>query len=106
MHVELGRRRASVRVTNLQVEDYFTLFNSFTDASLQPSVPATVSFIIEWQGGDTAITIGDGVNFEAEVFEGTVSVHWTAHEDGFAFSSLTSRTEFAEIGRERNGRFL
>jgi hypothetical protein len=68
-------------------------------------VPATVSFVIEWRGADTAVEIGDGVNFRATMFEATASIHWTAHEDGFAFVSRASQTEFAEAGRERNGRF-
>lgn len=64
-----------------------------------------MSFTIHWKGGGKAVHIGDGVNFRATVFEDTASIHWSAHEKGFSFVSKTSTSNFAEIGREHNGRF-
>ena len=47
VHVDLEEATAAMRVSNADVEDYHTLKNALLDG---PSDPASVSFVIRWQG--------------------------------------------------------
>jgi len=97
--IDLGGVRASWRLTNFPVPDFF------------PGVvdlPATVSMDIEWSGRTADTKIGDFVaGFAGEYHECGATTTWSAQEPGFSFlSTATTVRRFAEIGRERNGRFF
>ena len=103
-----GAGRAELKVSNLAVEDYFTLGNSFRDG---PSVPATVSFDVVWTGPVTRrVNVRDAANdFVGNFAENQATVSFSATEEGFQFQSApasTSTSVFAEFGHERNGTFF
>src|SRR5262249_24376889 len=64
-----GAGRAELKVSNLALEDYFTLGNSFRDG---PSVPATVSVDVVWTGDVTRrVNVNDAANGFAGEFAET-----------------------------------
>ena len=109
VHVDLGRATATMRVTNADVEDYHTLKNALLDG---PSDPASVSFVIRWQGVNARVEVRDfELGFAGQFIEDSATVEWSASvpSTGFSFNSdpaTTSKTVFAEIGSERNGVFF
>jgi hypothetical protein len=108
VHQPSGDGFASMRVSNLGVEDYFNLANALADG---PSVEATASFAVRWVGPVTrTVNVSDPATAFAGLFrEDQARVSWSASEDGFAFLSdpaSTSTTVFAELGHEHNGRFF
>jgi hypothetical protein len=97
--IELGTVRASWRLTKFPIPDFL------------PGVvdlPATVSMDIEWSGRTADTKIRDFVaGFAGEYHECSATITWSAQEPGFSFvSNATTVQRFAEIGRERNGRFF
>ncbi len=103
-----GAGQAEMQVSNLALEDYFTLGNAFKDG---PSVPATVSFDVVWTGDVTRrVNVNDAANgFAGEFAETPATITWSASENGFTFTSnaaSTSTSVFAEVGHERNGIFF
>jgi hypothetical protein len=107
VRVNLGAGRASLNVADRDVEDYGTIVNALLDG---PSVPANVSFRIEWSGENRVADLIDPVNrFTGRYIENSATIEWSAREEGFTFVSdpaETTTTEFALIGRERNGVFF
>jgi hypothetical protein len=105
--VNLDRARARMHVSALEVEDYHDLFNALADG---PSVPARVWFDIRWHGVNRRVSIRDATNrFAGRYIEDTATISWRAEERGARFRSdpaSTSVSEFAVIGRERNGVFF
>lgn len=106
VEIEIEDREARMRVSNLEIPDYFTVANALADGAKMGEIDGTVSFEIHWSGGGASKTITDGANFEAVVVENSATTWWSGSEKGFSFESQTFRLEFAEIGRERNGAFL
>jgi hypothetical protein len=98
-----------MRVNNADVEDYHTLKNALLDG---PSDPASVSFVIRWQGVKARVEVQDfELGFAGRFIEDSATVEWSASvpSTGFRFRSdpaATSKTTFAEIGSERNGVFF
>ena len=107
VRVDLEDARASMLVSSLEVEDYHDINNALADG---PSVPARVWYQIHWRGVQKRITVRDPVNqFFGRYIEDTATVGWRAERRGVRFVSdpaRTSITEFALIGRERNGVFF
>ena len=109
VHVDLERATATMRVNNADVEDYHTLKNAVLDG---PSDPASVSFVIRWQGVKARVEVDDfDLGFAGRFIEDSATVEWSASvpSTGFSFTSdpaTTSQTVFAEIGSERNGVFF
>ena len=107
--VDLHRATATMRVSNADVEDYHTLKNAVLDG---PSDPASVSFVIRWQGETARVEVRDfELGFAGQFIEDSATVEWSASvpSTGFSFTSdpaTTSKTVFAEIGSERNGVFF
>ena len=95
---DLGRVTASLRLENVSIPDTI------------PDVPSTVSLDMEWSGKTARVTVEDLVNgFAGNYRECRATIAWSAKEAGFSFVSDaagTSVTRFAELGRERNGRFF
>jgi len=100
VEIDLGRVRASFRVADFPLVDTIP----------SPNPAATVSFDMEWSGETADLKVSDLVNgFAGEYHECSATIEWTAQESGFTFASDpagTSTTRFAEIGRERNGKFF
>lgn len=94
----------SLDVERLALFDYFSVNNALSDG---PSIDATVSYHMRWAPGGTSLTIDDGkFHFAGRRTSATIS--WSAHESGFRFQSSpahTTVTNFALLGRERNGVF-
>jgi hypothetical protein len=105
VNVDFQAGKAEMRVSHLDIEDYFNLPNSLKDGQ---SIPATVAFDVVW-GGDVTrrLDVRDPAHgFEGRFKEQPATVVFAAKEDGFTFVSNpanTTRNLFAEIGRERNG---
>jgi hypothetical protein len=99
--IDLGRVRASLRLTDFSTGD--------TIPGPAP-VPATITLDMQWSGATADIEVRDLVHgFAGEYHECHATISWSAEESGFSFVSApadTSVTRFAEIGRERNGRFF
>lgn len=85
--------------------DYFSINNALSDGN---SIDAEVSYSIRWSEHGTPLTIDDGVNFHFDGRQTKGFISWSAHEAGFSFRSdpaNTTITNFALVGRERNGVF-
>jgi hypothetical protein len=103
-HGEFGEGD-SLDVEKLALFDYFSVGNALNDG---PSVDATVAYHMRWASGGTSLTIDDGKQFHFAGRRTTSTISWSAHEAGFRFQSSpahTTLTNFALIGRERNGVF-
>jgi hypothetical protein len=104
-------RRAIFEVKDLPVIDTFQFANPF-------SVPATVSFKIEWEATGPPVELGSGNTVPATdpaAFLGTFARarstgQFSGAELGFSFVSKrgasTDPRGYAQIGTERNGVFL
>ena len=96
---------ANLDVDGLALFDYFNLNNALSDGN---SANATVSYQIRWKSGGTPLTIDDGANFHFHGRQTKGFISWSAREAGFSFKSdpaNTTVTNFALVGRERNGVF-
>ena len=90
---------------DLPLFDYFSLNNALSDGN---SVDARVSYEIRWSHDGTPLTIDDGANFRFKGRQTEGFITWSAHEKGLSFESdpaSTTLTNFALVGRERNGVF-
>lgn len=107
VEVDLDDAKASINLTDVDVEDYHDLFNALKDG---PSVPANVSFHIRWSGVKQRVHLHDNQKkFDAQLIVDTATMGWSARRKDFKFVSdpaNTSTTVFAAIGRERNGVFF
>ena len=108
VHVEDGEDfedGGSLHVRNLALFDYFNLNNALADGN---SIDASVSYNLRWSEDGTPLTIDDGVDFHFKGRSTKGFISWSAKEAGFEFHSSeasTTTTNFALIGRERNGKF-
>jgi len=96
---------ASLDVNGLALFDYFSINNALSDGD---AIDATVSYNIRWSEDGTPLTIDDGSNFHFRGRQTKGFISWSAHEAGFSFQSdpaSTTTTNFALVGRERNGVF-
>lgn len=107
VRVNFGAGEASIKVADLDLEDYGNIVNALMDG---PSVPAMASYHIRWHGVNRVDEVSDPVNhFQGRFIENSATIEWSASEEGFTFVSDpadTTTTEFALIGRERNGVFF
>ena len=92
---------------NLETRDFHNIVNTLNRG---PSVPADVSFRMRWSGVTARVNVRDETNqFVGSYIEDTATVSWSSKQEGFKFVSdpaSTSKSLFAEIGRERNGVFF
>jgi hypothetical protein len=93
-------------VERLALFDYFSVGNALNDG---PSIDATVAYHMRWAPGGTSLTIDDSkFKFHFAGRRTSATISWSAHESGFRFQSSpahTTVTNFALVGRERNGVF-
>lgn len=106
--VRLDARRgtASFRLRNYAIPDFHNFENSLASG---PSVPAHVSFDIEWIGPTKPFRIDrPSQQFRGDFRAGTVTAAWSSVQDGFSFRSAppsNTTSVFAAVGHERNGVF-
>jgi hypothetical protein len=101
---DVARGTATLRVRDLAVPDYHDVESSLKDG---PTVPATVSFDVEWGPVIARAPRRD----EAEVWGGEFvetesRIAWSARQEGFAYQSdpaSTSTTVWGVVGRQRSG---
>jgi hypothetical protein len=104
----LGAGDASLKVDDLATKDFGNLINDLHHGS---SVPATVSFDVEWtrKGSPTQLR-NSAQGFRGEFVETLqATIAWSAQEAAFTFVSdpaETSQIGFGELGREHNGVFF
>ena len=96
---------ARLAVDELALFDYFSVNNALSDGN---SDDAKVSYDIRWAEDGHPLNIDDGANFHFAGRQTNGFISWSAHKAGFSFRSdpaSTTVTNFALIGRERNGVF-
>jgi len=101
-------RGATMRIDDLNLIDYHTLANSFTDGALSGEEKAHVSYVASWSGSGAPSAMDDGANFRYLGIDTTVSIVWAAKKQGFRFESdpaSTSVSNFALLANEVNGVF-
>jgi len=107
--VNLGDGSAVMQATNLSVLHFGDFGNSLFGRGVPP-VPATVSFTVRWSGVlDRAKVVSTDTGMTGEFIRNTAQMEWSATVGDFDFVSApaeTSASDFAEIGRERNGTFF
>jgi hypothetical protein len=125
--VNLGNATASLELTGLPVKDFFNVRNSFLNflpPNQQPPgvvrpVPAFLDLSMRWNGKKAHVDVTDfedtdltsNHRFVGAFIEDTATIQWsvTVPTVNFEFRSDSTKTfesEFAEIGRERNGVFF
>jgi hypothetical protein len=107
LDVDLEDGTATLKVTDLDEEDYHNLLNALQDG---PSEPASVSFKMRWTATAPAIRVTDSVHgFTGRFRISTVKIEWTAQTPTFEFVSDAANITInvsSVIGRERNGVFF
>ncbi len=99
--------KASLRVQNLDLEDYHDVVNALTDG---PSVPATVSFDVVWEHVLGRSKIRDVANnFAGDFVQNVAHTAWSGRTAAATFVSDppgTSVNEFSLLAHDRNGSFF
>jgi len=107
LDVDLEDGVATLKVTDLDEEDYHNLHNALLDG---PSEPASVSFKMRWKATAPSMRVTDAVHgFTGRFRTSTVQIEWTAQTPTFEFVSDAANTTInvsSVIGRERNGVFF
>jgi hypothetical protein len=112
--VNFGNGFASLEGTKVPIDDYGNIANALLGGGPAP-VPGLVSFTVEWSGVDERVKIRntdpplEGGGFAGEFIRNDAQMEWTAVVGNLKFVSdplETSSSDFAEIGRERNGAFF
>lgn len=109
MEIDLDAGTASYRLSDIQTLDFHDIVNDLMHGA---SVPATVSFNVEWSGLTDHVTTTDNSTFVEELLQSTtggVSVDWSGSEatQSFVTDPTSAQTVFfAAIGTERNGVFF
>jgi len=103
--LNLGRGTAAYRLSNLAMEDYGNIGNALSDGS---SVPAVVSFDVEWSGVVERATTSDAANqFSLSLARTGASIDWSGSSSLGSFgSNAVTKVNFAQIAHETNGMFF
>ena len=107
VQVDLGQAMARMALTNYAITDY-TSFPNF--AANGPTLPGMVSFDLRWSGGGPRVKdVNPAQGYAADFIYDTAAISWSGQQGGFSFVSdpaSTSTSQFAAIGKERNGHFF
>ncbi len=107
--VDLARGTALMTMRDVPVLDHGQIANAISGMGPDPK-PATVSFRVEWSGGDGVVLIGNGAQgFGGQFLRGRGQMEWSATVGDYHFESAplaSSSSSFAQIGRESNGVFF
>jgi hypothetical protein len=100
----LGRGTASYRLSGLQLRDFGSLPNALSGG---PSLPATVTFDVEWSGVIERGTTADATNgFRLSFVRTGASIRWSGSSSAGSFESTSvTRVNFAQVAHETNGAF-
>ena len=105
--VNFAAGKASFRASDVDVEDYHDVLNALTDG---PSVPATVSWDIQWSHAMGRTKIRDAENnFVGDFVQTVAQTAWSGETATAKFVSdpaATSLNEFSLLAHERNGTFF
>ena len=92
----------------MHVFDFHDIPNALFGGGAAPT-PAIVSFEVRWSGVDDRVNVKNPANgFAGEYVRGHAQMEWSATVGNLHYVSAPlekSRTEFAELGTERNGSF-
>lgn len=109
--VHLGRGSASVEVSNYPIIDYPDIVNALAGPGV--GTRGSISYKVKWSGVDQRVNIRNTDRtfggFAGEFVRNAAQIEWTAHAGDHVFVSdplATSKSDFAEIGHERNGVFF
>lgn len=106
VRADVRRGTASFRLRNYAIRDFHNFENSLLSG---PSVPARVSFDIEWVGPTKPFRVDKPAQeFRGDFRQGKVTAAWSSAQEGFSFVSApapTTTSVFAAVGHERNGVF-
>ena len=106
-HIDLGAERASLVANDFDLPDFHDVKSALEGG---PSVPATVSFNLQWSGVVRRLRITNETDgFTGFYIEDRATVECSAEQEGFRFVSdpaSTSQNVYSVIGRERNGVFF
>ena len=104
---DLGAERASLVANDFDLPDFHDVKSALEGG---PSVPATVSFNLQWSGVVRRLRITNETDgFTGFYIEDRATVECSAEQEGFRFVSdpaSTSQNVYSVIGRERNGVFF
>ncbi len=105
--VDPGSGRASLVVSDLDMEDYFNVVNALQDGN---SNEAAVSFEVHWAPGIKHFKVRDeATGMAGEFIRNTATMAWSAESGGQSFVSgpeESSSSLSAQVGHERNGLFF
>ena len=105
--VDPGSGRASLVVTDLDMEDYFNIINALQDGA---SNGAAVSFEVHWTPGIKHFKVRDeATGMAGEFIKNTATMAWSAVSGGQTYVSgpeESSSSLSAQVGLERNGAFF
>jgi hypothetical protein len=110
--VNLGKGFASLEAEDLPVFEYGDFGNALFGGQ---GIPATVSFAVEWRGVNQRVNVKntdsplDGGGLAGEFVRNAARMEWSGTVGDVSYESdplATSASEFAEIGKERNGVFF
>ena len=105
--VDPGSGRASLVVSDLDMEDYFNVVNALQDGN---SNEAAVSFEVHWAPGIKHFKVRDeATGMAGEFIRNTATMAWSAESGGQSFVSgpeESSSSLSAQVGHERNGVFF
>jgi hypothetical protein len=105
--IDLEKATASFSLRNLPIPDWGNLRYGTTGG---PNVPATVSFVVRWNGVlNRAQKRNEAQRWVGEYIQTTATITWSAKEEGFTFASdsaHTSKSNAAVMGRHRSGIFF
>jgi hypothetical protein len=95
-------------LADIDMLDYGNVPNAL---ALGAAVPASVNYELRWRGPIARdITVTDSANgFRGRFLENAATLSWSASRAGFKFVSdaaNTSKSVFAQLGRESNGIFF
>ena len=105
--VDPGSGRASLVVSNLEMEDYFNVINALQDGT---SNEATASFAVHWASGMKHFKVRDeATGMAGEFVRNSAAMTWSVESAGQTYVSgpeESSSSLSAQIGHERNGVFF
>jgi hypothetical protein len=106
-HIDLGTESAYLTAKNMALPDFHDVRSALTGG---PSVPATVSFNLQWSGVVRRLRVTNETDgFTGFYIEDRVNAECSAQQEGFRFVSdpaSTTENVYSVIGRERNGVFF
>ena len=105
VHAHPGAGRASLHVSDLDMDDYHDVVNALHDG---PEVDGRVSIDLEWSDVLSRHHIrNEAIGFAGEYVHTNARLSWSAsNASGYHFVANPLSNGFAEVGHSRNGMFF